>query len=162
MVRHALGVRSAADLALSPLARQRREDRALGRRPPPVTSVWSVTMIRNLSYSWGLFPKAKAGRPIGRTVAVARTAAKLPEAVAEAFVSEGIGGLAGTFGDETLGEPVEIDDLDVETDTGRVRVRVYNRGIGLMRGMGPELVQLHRFFSTIQAVTHGGPGPEAT
>ena len=136
MVRHALGVRNA--------------------------SVWSVTMIRSLAYSWGLYPSAQAEMPMGPTVAVTWSAADLPSEVAAAFVSEGIGGLAGTFGDETLGEPVEIDDLDVQTDTGRVRVRVYNRGIGLMRGMGPELVQLHRFFSTIHAATSGGPGPGPT
>ena len=88
---------------------------------------------------------------MGPRVAVTWSDADLPSEVAAAFISEGIGGLAGTFGDETLGEPVEIDDLDVQMDTGRVRVRVYNRGIGLMRGMGPELVQLHRFFSTIHA-----------
>jgi len=136
MVRHALGVRNA--------------------------SVWSVTMIRSLAYSWGLYPNAQAEMPMGPTVAVTWSAADLPSEVAAAFVSEGIGGLAGTFGDETLGEPVEIDDLDVQMDTGRGRVRVYNRGIGLMRGMGPELVQLHRFFSTIHAATSGGPGPGPT
>ena len=136
MVRHALRVRNA--------------------------SVWSVTMIRSLAYSWGLYPSAQAGMPMGPRVGVTWSAADLPSEVAAAFAAEGIGGLAGTFGDETLGEPVEIDDLDVQMDTGRVRVRVYNRGIGLMRGMGPELVQLHRFFSTIHAATSGGPGPGAT
>lgn len=119
-------------------------------------------MIRSLSYSWGLYPNAQAGMPMGSRVAVTWSDADLPSEVAAAFVSEGIGGLAGTFGDETLGEPVEIDDLDVQTDTGRVRIRVYNRGIGLMRGMGPELAQLHRFFSTIHAATNAGPGPETT
>lgn len=118
-------------------------------------------MIRSLSYSWGLYPSAQTGMPMGSRVAVTWSDADLPSEVAAAFVSEGIGGLAGTFGDATLGEPVEIDDLDVEMDTGRVRIRVYNRGIGLMRGMGPELVQLHRFFSTIHAATSRGPGPEA-
>jgi hypothetical protein len=81
-----------------------------------------------------------------------------PPAVAGAFASEGIGGLAGTFGDETLGESVEIDDLDVEMDTDRIRIRVYNRGIGLIQGMGPELVQLHGFFSTIHAATNSEAG----
>lgn len=119
-------------------------------------------MIRSLAYSWGLYPRARAGMPMGPRIAVTWNAANLPSEVAGAFASEGIAGLAGTFGDETLGEPVEIDDLDVETDTGRVRVRVYNRGIGLMRGTGPELTQLHRFFSTIHAATSGGPGPGAT
>lgn len=136
MVRHALGVRNA--------------------------SGWRVTMIRSLAYSWGLYPSARAEMPMGPRVAVTWNAANLPSEVAAAFVAEGIGGLAGTFGDETLGEPVEIDDLDVGMDTGRVRVRVHNRGIGLMRGMGPELVQLHRFFSTIHAATSGGPGPGPT
>jgi hypothetical protein len=119
-------------------------------------------MIRSLSYSWGLYPNAQAGMPMGPRVAVTWNAADLPSEVAAAFVSEGIGGLAGTFGDETLGEPVEIDDLDVQTDTGRARIRVYNRGIGLMRGMGPELAQLHKFFSTVHAATNAGPGPETT
>jgi len=136
VVRHALGVRNA--------------------------SVWSVTMIRSLSYSWGLYPNAQAGRPMGSRVAVTWSDADLPSEVAAAFVAEGIGGLAGTFGDETLGEPVEIDDLDVEMDTGRVRIRVYNRGIGLMRGMGPELAQLHRFFSTVHVAINAEPGPGAT
>jgi hypothetical protein len=99
--------------------------------------------------------------PMDRRVAVTWSAADLPSEVAAAFVSEGIGGLAGTFGDETLGEPAEIDDLDVQMDTGRVRIRVYNRGIGLMRGMGPELAQLHRFLSTIHAAINAEPGREA-
>lgn len=112
-------------------------------------------MIQRLSYSWGLYSRAAAATPAGARVAATWTAATLPAEVAASFVSEGIGGLAGTFGDEALGEPVEVDDLDVETDTGRVRIRVYNRGIGLMLGMGPELVQLHRFFSTTQAAAKG-------
>jgi hypothetical protein len=99
--------------------------------------------------------------PMDRRVAVTWSAADLPSEVAAAFVSEGIGGSAGTFADETLGEPVEIDDLDAQMDTGRVRIRVYNRRIGLMRGMGPELAQLHRFFSTIHAGINAEPGPEA-
>ena len=99
---------------------------------------------------------------MGSRVAVTWGDADRPSEVAAAFAAEGIGGLAGTFGDETLGEPVEIDDLDVETDTGRVRIRVYNRGIGLMRGMGPDLAQLHRFFSTVHATTNARPGPETT
>lgn len=118
-------------------------------------------MIRSLAYSWGLYRSAQAETPMGPRVAVTWNV-DLPSEVVAAFAAEGIGGLAGTFGDETLGEPVEIDDLDVEPDTGRVRVRVYNRGIGLMRGMGPELAQLHRFFSTIHAATIGRPGPGAT
>ena len=116
-------------------------------------------MIQTLSYSWGLYSRGQTGEPVGPTVAVSWIAADLPPAVAAAFASEGIGGLAGTFGDETLGESVEIDNLDVETDTGRIRIRVYNRGIGLMQGMGPELVQLHRFFSTIHAAANNEPGP---
>ncbi len=115
-------------------------------------------MIRSLSYSWGLYPRDQTSEPVGPTVAVFWIAPDLPPAVAGAFASEGIGGLAGTFGDETLGESVEIDDLDVEMDTDRIRIRVYNRGIGLMQGMGPELVQLHRFFSTIHAATNSEAG----
>jgi len=30
------------------------------------------------------------------------------------------------------------------------------RGIGLMLSMGPELVELHRFFAMIQAAARGG------
>ena len=116
-------------------------------------------MIRSLSYSWGLYPRDQTSEPVGPTVAVSWIATDLPPAVAGAFASDGIGGLAGTFGDETLGKSVEIDDLDVETDTGGIRIRVYNRGIGLMLGMGPELVQLHRFFSTIHAAANREPGP---
>jgi hypothetical protein len=96
-------------------------------------------MIRSLSYSWGLYPRDQTSEPVGPTVAVSWIAPDLPPAVAGAFASEGLGGLAGTFGDETLGESVEIDDLDVEMDTDRIRIRVYNRGIGLMQGMGPDL-----------------------
>ncbi|MGH9365304.1 MAG: hypothetical protein ACRD1B_08600 [Thermoanaerobaculia bacterium] len=156
-------MKNGADQAPSLLAGRRRDDLVLGGRPQANTpSVWSVTMIRSLSYSWGLYPSADAGMPIGPRVAVMWSAANLPPEVAGAFASEGIGGLAGTFGDETFGEPVEIDDLDVEMDTGRVRIRVYNRGIGLMRGMGPELLQLHRFFTTIHAAANSGPSPEAT
>ena len=162
MVRHAMGVRNEVDRALSLLAGQRSDNPVLDGRPQVnTTSAWSAAMIRSLSYSWGLYPRAQAGMPMDRRVAVTWSAADLPSEVAAAFVSEGIGGSAGTFGDETLGEPVEIDDLDVEMDTGRVRIRVYNRGIGLMRGMGAELAQLHRFFSTIHAAINAEPGPEA-
>ena len=120
-----------------------------------------MTMIRSLSYSWGLYPSAQAAMPTRPRVAVMWSGANLPSEAADAFASEGIGGLAGTFGDETLGEPVEIDDLDVEMDTGHVKIRVYNRGMDLMRGTGPELLRLHRFFSTIQAMADSGSRPEA-
>jgi hypothetical protein len=118
-------------------------------------------MIRSLSYSWGLYLRAQAGMPTDRGVALTWSAADLPSGVAAACVSERIRGLAGTFGDETLGEPLEIDDLDGEMDTDRVRIRVYSCGIGLMRGVEPDLAQLHGFFS-MPAATNGGPGPEAT
>jgi len=88
-------------------------------------------------------------------VSVTWTASTLPPEVGAAFETERIGGLAGTFGDSADGDSVEIDDLDVETNTSRVRIRVYNRGIGIFLGMGPELVQLHRFFSTIHAAKRG-------
>lgn len=84
-------------------------------------------------------------------------AATLPAEVAGAFASEGVASLAGTFGNRTLGEPVEIDELDVETDTGHIRIRVYNRGIGLMGDVGPERLRLHRFFSVIGASASGTP-----
>lgn len=116
-------------------------------------------MIRSLSYFWGLHPSGQTSRPVVPTVAVTWITADLPPAVAGAFASEGIDSLAGAFGDETLGEPVEIDDLDVDMDTGRIRIRVYNRGIGLMQSMGPELVRLHRFFSTVHAAINSEPGP---
>ncbi len=110
-----------------------------------------ATMIQRLSYFWGLYPRADAAGPTGARLAADWIAANLPAEGAASFASEGIGELAGTFGDDTLGEPVEVDDLDVDTDSGRVRIRVNNRGIGLMLGMGPELVRLHRFFATIHA-----------
>jgi len=62
VVRHALGVRNA--------------------------SVWSVTMIRSLAYSWGLYPSAQAEMPMGPRVAVTWNAANLPSEVAAAFAAE--------------------------------------------------------------------------
>ena len=108
-------------------------------------------MIERLSYSWGLYPRARRPAPTAPLVAVTWTASTLPPEVATAFDAERIAGLAGTFGDATDGDPVEIDDLDVGTDTVRVRIRVYNRGIGMVLGTGPELLHLHRFFSTVHA-----------
>lgn len=84
-------------------------------------------------------------------------AATLPSEVAGAFASEGVASLAGTFGNRTLGEPVEIDELDLETDTDHIRIMVYNRGIGLMGAVGPELLRLHRFFSVIDASASDTP-----
>jgi hypothetical protein len=92
-------------------------------------------------------------------VALMGDAATLPSEVASAFAAEGIGALAGTFGYKSRGEPVEIDDLDVETDTGRISIRVYERGVGLMADMGGELLRLHRFFSVIDVAPEGGPAP---
>lgn len=112
-------------------------------------------MIERLSYSWGLYPRTRGPAPTAPRVIAAWTVSTLPPEVAAAFEAGGIGGLAGTFGDSTDGDPVEIDDLEVETNTGRVRIRVYNRGIGMVLDMGPELLQLHWFFSTVHAATKG-------
>ena len=74
-------------------------------------------MIERLSYSWGLYPRASGPAPTAPRLATTWTRSTLPAEVAAAFAAEGIEGLGGTFGDAAGGDPVEIDDLDVETDT---------------------------------------------
>ena len=114
-------------------------------------------MIQRLSYYWGLYATSGEASAKGAVVVADWNATSLPPDVAGSFASEGIGELEGTFGDASLGQPVEVDDLDVETDSKRVRIRVYNRGIGLIHGgVNLELVRLHRFFSTIQAASASG------
>ena len=113
-------------------------------------------MIRRLSYYWGLFPTSKAATASDAKVIADWNETNLPEDVTKSFSAEAIDELGGTFGDDSLGQPVEVDDLDVETDSKRVRIRVYNRGICLIHGNSRELLRLHKFFATIQGAVGEG------
>jgi hypothetical protein len=39
-----------------------------------------------------------------------------------------------TNGDPAVGEPIKVDVLDIETDKGSIRLRVFSRGAVLARG----------------------------
>ena len=63
----------------------------------------------------------------------------------ETIETEGLLDLGGKYGDPSLGDPVQYDELVITPSNGaEVLIKCYNRGIGLLFSSTPALRSIHR------------------
>jgi hypothetical protein len=106
--------------------------------------------IYGIDYAWGQFDSL---REIDASKAKLRGRLEhpgMPQEVTDALLGERILELEGDFGDPSLGEPIEVDLLTLETEEGGVGIRVFNRGISLFIGGNEQITRLHRFLSVLR------------
>ncbi len=70
----------------------------------------------------------------------------IPGDIMQVMEEERISELQGDFGDPSVGDPIEVDHLLVDTDRGLHELRVFNRGIMLLMTNDERYRRLHRFF----------------
>ena len=101
--------------------------------------------INGIDYAWGQFESLRQIDP-SRAVLTGRLEhPNIPQKVAEALLEERILDLEGDLGDPAL----------VETNEGVIRIRIFNRGIGLILGGNDRLVRLHRFLGILRGQLTG-------
>jgi hypothetical protein len=106
--------------------------------------------VLRVDYTWGMYESvADIDRSTARIAGVL-THPRIPLYVHDGLIRERIAGLEGDYGDPAVGEPIEVDVLDIETDEGSFRLRVFNRGIVLALGGDDEVKRLHRFIVAVR------------
>lgn len=85
-------------------------------------------------------------------VAVSVGASRVTGRIIESLDAEGILALKNRYGDPTVGEPVEVDRLEIDFEGGGPshEVTVFNRGLTLMLTDDADVRRLHRFFGVLQ------------
>jgi hypothetical protein len=64
--------------------------------------------------------------------------------------------LEGEWGDPKAGDPIQVDLLDLETDTDVVSIEVFNRAIFLGHTQDEEMRRIHRVCGVLEAAASGG------
>jgi len=106
--------------------------------------------VLRVDYCWGMYESvADIDRSTARVAGVL-THPRIPLDVHDGLIRERIARLEGDYGDPSVGEPIEVDVLDIETDQGSIHLRVFNRGIVLALGGDDEIERLHRFIIAVR------------
>jgi len=117
-----------------------------------------LSTIQHVRYLRGLDEPAhkKAGR---QGLRVSEWSTPVPSSILEAFERERIEELEGHWGDERVGRPVQLDRIEVETDTDLLTIEVANRAICLVASDDEELRRIHRVCGALE---HAEGGEAAT
>jgi hypothetical protein len=102
--------------------------------------------VDSLEYYWGLFDSPETASPAAAKIHVCFEAPNMPDEVKRSFVEERIWELSGEYGQPGVGDPTEVDSLEVNSGGKRTLICVQNRGISLFSAETVELLRLHRFF----------------
>jgi hypothetical protein len=106
--------------------------------------------VLKVDYLWGMYERvADIDRSTARIAGVL-THPRIPLYVHNGLIRERIAKLDGDYGDPAVGGPIEVDILDIGTDQGSIRLRVFNRGIMLALGGDDEVKRLHRFIGAVR------------
>jgi hypothetical protein len=128
-----------------------------------------LSAIQRVRYVRGL--DEPADRAAGRQgLRVSEWSAPLPSSILEAFERERIEELEGHWGDERVGRPVQLDGIEIETDTDLLTIDVANRAICLAASDDETLRRIHRVcvaldnaeggeVATLPAVAEARPAP---
>ena len=73
----------------------------------------------------------------------------IPKSLFETMLEERILELSGTYGNPKLGDPIEVDILSIDTRSGNVEIRAFNRGITMLSMNNEIMGRLHRFFGVL-------------
>jgi hypothetical protein len=88
--------------------------------------------IVRVCYTRGLvrkLPDLRAGRDVQVTE---WNAPDIPRAVLESIEREAVDVLEGEWGHPKAGDPIQVDVIDLETDSDVVTIQAFNRGISLI------------------------------
>jgi hypothetical protein len=76
----------------------------------------------------------------------------IPDSILQALRAERILELAGDYGRPSLGSPIEVDLLQVQTEAGVHELRLFNRGLMLFTSDDEIYKRLHRFLEALGAL----------
>lgn len=117
--------------------------------------------ITRVCYTRGFVSKLSERRS-GRGMRVTEwEAPHIPETVLDSIEREAVDALEGIWGNPKIGDPIQVDVIDVETETDFVSVELFNRAICLVHEDSSELQRLHRTCGTLEAAVPGGPDRSA-
>lgn len=110
-----------------------------------------MTAIARLRYFHGMGFDSNSNRPVDMSVAVSVSASAVTAKIVESLDAERIRSLDSQYGDPTVGDPVEVDRLEIEFERGRplLEITVFNRGLTLMLTDDADVRRLHRFFGVL-------------
>jgi hypothetical protein len=105
--------------------------------------------VKKIEYIHGMIesPDNLEGIDVRRSILLDRSS--IPENLIDTMLEERIIELDGTYGNPDWGDPIEIDLLNIETKSGIVSIRVFNRGIILLMTNDETMKRLHRFFGVL-------------
>lgn len=110
-----------------------------------------VRDIVHVCYTRGLVKKLSDLRA-GRSVRVTEwTAPHIPQAVLDSIEREAIDALEGEWGDPKVGDPIQVDVIDLETDEDVVSLHVFNRAICLLHADSEEMRRIHRVCGALES-----------
>ena len=102
--------------------------------------------IDQLEYFWGLFDDPTQATAAGAKKHLCLVGEEISAEIQSSFVTEEIYELRGEFGVGGVGQPEEVDHLNITVEGKSWQVRVLNHGISMFHASSPELVRLLRFF----------------
>lgn len=124
----------------------------------PIIDVHALTRV---CYTRG-FVSTLSDLRSGRGVQVTEwKAPQIPQAVLDSIEREIVAALEGKWGAPKAGDPMQVDVIDLETDTDVVSIEVFNRAITLVHDDSEEVRRIHRVCAVLEAATSGGPDQSA-
>jgi hypothetical protein len=118
--------------------------------------ILDMRAVRRVCYTRGFVSKVSDLRS-GRGVRVTEwEAPQIPQAVLDSIEQEALNALEGEWGNPKIGDPIQVDVIDVETDTDVVSIEVFNRAIALVDADSAEMRRIHRVCGALEAATSGG------
>jgi hypothetical protein len=119
--------------------------------------ILDVDAITRVCYTRGFVSKLSDLRS-GRGVQVTEwEAPQIPQEVLDSIEREAVETLEGEWGDPKAADPIQVDVIDLETDTDVVSIEVFNRAIFLVHADDEEMRQIHRLCGVLEAAASGGP-----
>jgi hypothetical protein len=100
--------------------------------------------IEQIEYTWGLSERGIL-EDLESRITRKYESPNVPKQVIDSYMAERISELEGQFGDEQLGDPIEVDYLIITTNTETKAIKVFNRGITLLFTDDEVMKRLHRF-----------------
>lgn len=111
--------------------------------------------ILSFRYHWGLFESLDDFDLSKMKKSISLSEPGIPMEIASPFNAEKITEFSGEYGDQSVGDPVEIDFFQAQTTEGEIRIHIFNRAISMLGGNATHLVRLHRHFCAIQKFCRG-------
>lgn len=98
--------------------------------------------IKAISYTAGLLERGM--HPSDLPIKIFKGTA-LTSGIREVLQQTNILNCAGTYGDESVGYPLEYDKLTIELTDDTVEITFFNRGITILTTNDDKLRRIHRF-----------------